>query len=47
VFAGNDPLAPRRRAFSEAFARPCGAWRAAGDVIAEAIMRQALERRDV
>lgn len=45
VFAGVDPLAPRRRLFAEAFARPCGAWRAAGDVIAEAILRQARDRR--
>lgn len=46
LFAGRDPAAPRRRAFAEAFARPCGANRAAGDVIADALVRRARERRD-
>lgn len=45
AFKGDDPAAPRRRVFAEAFARPCGAGRAAGDVIAEAIVRRAKERR--
>jgi len=44
IFAGKDPLAARRRAFAEAFARPCGRARPAGDVIAEAIISRVRDR---
>lgn len=45
AFAGADQLAGKRRAFVESFARPCGRDRAAGDVIAAAILERIEERR--
>lgn len=47
LFAGNDPLSTNRHLFANAFARPCGVHRSAGDVIAETILNQVETRANV